>query len=148
MVKDLITKLQKQELALSQSLTALDNAIAELETVGLTDGKPTWNSGKYLYMYHPDPSKKGGRDRRYIGSDPEKVRLAMEAVQRTELHKRLLKQHHAAEALLERINGTLNRLYSDVALEIDQYDISDTVDLTIKPERRWPNCPGKRSNRL
>lgn len=145
MPKHLLTKLRDQERTLSKSLTSLKAALADLEAAGLTDGKPTWNSGKYLYMYHPDPGKKGGRDRRYIGSDPAKVRSALEAVQRTEVHQRLKKQHDAAEALLKRIVDTLERLHSDVCLGIDQYQLECEVDLTRESDRRSPTRPFKRS---
>ena len=141
----MLTKLRDQERTLSKALVNLDAAIADLEEAGLTDGKPTWNSGKYLYMYHPDPKKKGGRDRRYIGSDPTKVRTALEAVQRTEVHQRLTKQRDAAEALLERIFDTLQRLHSDISLGIDQYHLERELDLTSDSDRRSPTRPFKRS---
>lgn len=128
MDKTLLTKLRDQERTLLKSAKSLKAALAKLEAEGLTDGKPTWNSGKYLYMYHPNPDAKGGRDRRYVGSDPMKVQAELDAVDRTALHQSLEQKYVATTALLERIDEALTRLHHDVAIGIEQYALdSDNI---------------------
>lgn len=125
MNKTLLSKLREQERTLTNTAKALSAQIRALESEGLTDGKPTWNSGKYLYMYHPNPKSKGGRDRRYVGSDPVKVQAALEAVDRTAKHQTLMKKYNATEALINRIGEALDRLRHDVAAGIEQFGLDD-----------------------
>lgn len=128
MNKTRLSKLREQESTLTKAAKSLTAKLAALEAAGLTDGKPTWNSGKYLYMYHPNPKAKGGRDRRYIGSDPAKVQAALEAADRTAQHQALTKQYEATEALLARIGETLDRLHHDVASGIEEYGLNTLED--------------------
>ncbi len=128
MDKTLLSKLREQERTLLAAEKSLKAAIATLESEGLTDGKPTWNSGKYLYMYHPNPGVKGGRDRRYVGSNPEKVQAELDAVDRTALHQALTQKCEAADALLGRIRDTLTRLHHDVEIGIGEYGLDNDQD--------------------
>lgn len=100
------TKLREAERLIKHRIEMLKKEARQLERAGLTTGRPTFNRQKYLYMYYPNAGVKGGRDRVYVGSDPEKVRSALEAVARTDRHRELKEREAAAHSLLEYIRSS------------------------------------------
>ena len=79
----------------------------ELKRAGLIYAKPHYRQGKYLYLIYP--MKDGERRREYIGADPEKIEVALQAINRV----------HEYEALSNKLARTEGCL-SQGQLQLDQ----------------------------
>lgn len=81
----------------------LEENIANLKQAGISDAKLYWKDGKFLYLIHPMVN--GYRNREYIGSDPTRVKVAMESVER-------YKDFLDANSKLAFVNMKLQRIIS------------------------------------
>lgn len=64
---------------------ALERELKELERRGLSEARPHWREGEYLYLVYPVQAD-GSRRREYVGSDPGRVEEALARVRRAALH--------------------------------------------------------------
>ena len=87
---------------------ALRRELSQLKRRGLTQGKPHWRSGRYLYLVHPVVGTT--RQREYIGSDPAKIKAALARVERTEIYRRKRDELESIEQSLQRLLNELERL--------------------------------------
>jgi hypothetical protein len=72
----------------------------ELKRAGLIYAKPHYRQGKYLYLIYP--MKDGERRREYIGADPEKIKSALQAIDR-------VREYEALSSKLARTEGCLSQ---------------------------------------
>lgn len=73
---------------MEERLETIERELAQLEEHERITASVHWRDGKYLVLVYPT-DKDGNRKRQYIGSDPAKVKEALDAVQRQERYEQL-----------------------------------------------------------
>ena len=95
--KDLTAMLAMLDLA-TEHLQALTQRVTDLEQAGIVDASPTYKDGKYLYLV--SPMIDGQRRREYVGSDPDKIAVALGRIQNFKDHAEAIAALHAYESHL------------------------------------------------
>jgi len=91
-------------------LLAEQQQIAGLPRV---EASASWHQGRYLYLI--EPQKNGKRKRRYIGSDPDKVRQALAAVKRQERYQQISQELLRIEEQIRSATFRLDSFLWDLA---------------------------------
>ncbi len=77
---DKVERIHDQLERLKVLRTHLLSELDDMRQLPRVDATPFWHQGRYLYLI--EPQKNGKRKRQYVGSDPEKVKLALSAMRR------------------------------------------------------------------
>jgi len=77
------------------------------------EASASWHQGRYLYLI--EPQKNGKRKRRYVGSDPDKVRQALAAVKRQERYQQLSQELLRIEEQIRSATFRLDSFLWDLA---------------------------------
>lgn len=80
----------------------------ELERAGITEGRPHYHQGKYLYLVQP--MRKGVRKKEYIGSNIHRVRNIEEKVANFNKFREHLSTLNLLEQHAEKLSHKLDRL--------------------------------------
>lgn len=86
---------------LTAEIVATSNAVATLRQLGTEDASPFWHLDTYLYLIYP--TKNGKRQRRYIGSNTERVQAALAAIKRAHVANEGEKRIQALAVTIERL---------------------------------------------
>lgn len=94
--------------AIDQERDRLTALMIEQERAGITEGRPHYQQGKYLYLIHP--MRKGKRLREYIGSDVQKRHDAEVKIANTKIFREYFNTLASLELQAQTILRTLQRL--------------------------------------
>lgn len=110
-VQRMVADAREKLSALESAIEAEQEKIRLLRELGITRAGVWWKAGKYLYLIHPSDGF-GYRHREYVGADPEKVKAALDSIQRAT-------EHDEAKARLDRLTYRLNtfKRYTLLAIE-------------------------------
>lgn len=122
-MQDDLDWLLKQETLLRSKIETLQDRLDALEAKGISRGRTTFNRGRYLYMYYPNPKSKGGRDRVYVGANPGKVAAALAAADRGREFDALRKKQDRVACVL--------RAMQTASCELREYVIAETKQLGL-----------------
>ncbi len=101
--------------SLSRKYREIITRMNELERAGLIYAKPHYRQGKYLYLIYP--MKDGQRRREYIGADPEKIEVALQAINRVHEYEALSNKLARTEGCLSQAQLQLNQLIRTLSIK-------------------------------
>lgn len=90
-----LRQIEQQIREKAERIAELEGKIRALETLGTVNASLHYKANKYLYLIHPT-NKSGERVRQYVGAQPEKIRWAINSVNRyheAQELKRILDMH-------------------------------------------------------
>ncbi len=109
------SKLPELVESLSRKYREILTRIHELKRAGLFYAKPHYRQGKYLYLIYP--MKDGERRREYIGADPEKKKVALQAINRVHEYEALSNKLARTEGCLSQGQLQLNQLVRTLSVK-------------------------------
>lgn len=98
---------------LHKELLQLEKEMAALEKAGLEYAAPHYREGKYFYLI--SSMRDGQRERRYIGADPEKIRAALDAIERGKEYDALGRAVSALLARFDRVRYSSREIVDTIA---------------------------------
>ena len=101
--------------SLSRKYREIITRMHELKRAGLIYAKPHYRQGKYLYLIYP--MKDGERRREYIGADPEKIKVALQAINRVHEYEALSNKLARTEGCLSQGQLQLNQLVRTLSIK-------------------------------
>lgn len=87
--------------------------LAELESQLRIDARPYWHQQRYLYLIRPQ--KNGRRKREYIGARPERIREALDAVEREQRYQGIRAGLDHVEARIRTVTFKLDSFLWELA---------------------------------
>lgn len=105
---------------LEERRQSLQAEISALECLGAQDASMVYSHNNGLVIYHRDPSQ--GRQEEHVGKDPEKLKAALECIERFNHTEQLKDELFFLELQLSRAKYHLDRFVAEL------YDTSKTSD--------------------
>lgn len=105
-VKNLLANIQKAHDERASTIKRLLKEQAALKKAGIDYGAPHYKQKKYLRIVKP--SEGGKRDFVYVGADPVKQKIALDALERGRQYDALEEQAQAVRASLDALKNSLS----------------------------------------
>lgn len=102
-------QLDRMKLLRSHLLTELE----QMNDLPRIDATPFWHQGRYLYLIQPQIN--GKRTRRYIGSQPEKIKEALAAIRRQQRYGQIQQELQQLDSQIRAAGFRLDGFLWDLA---------------------------------